>query len=468
MLTVYKLLMGLSGGQFEEEYNRAREEYLRTKQVPVGWKLLDGRLEKMTNFGDVLDVLEGENSLGRGPLEFLEEDDIANFRLVDRRSVEFTQGYRSDLPAALEFRDIYEGDEDWERADINRESDLEKLLMWLKIHKNPRAICFPHNYATLDVIRRIMIVDGKKRQIPFIDLYGSLQPMNQTEAFSYFKGVEWLNIDDTIFGDEAIAVVGGTLKILHAEESEITDASFPFLRRLEQLYVSVKFTDIAKFSSFAPLRRLKVLGIRGNLTEAAWLTLPETLKQLQVYPNSQPNDLFPLLRSEYLSRLPNLRVLDVSQCQDLTTIPIHIHSVSLILCQNVLPSTFTDRSFEAIHFKLMTFIPQCKFVRSLEFDEMNLEWDDDENGEAVTNFPDCERLRISNCEIFSFDNLSLCKSLKVLHIRRVHNIVGYRPKEFFEDLRNMCPNLKDLGMDYFTLQDIKGKPSDFGFDWTFL
>ena len=459
--------MGLSGGQFEEEYNRAREEYLRTKQVPVGWKLVDGRLEKMTNFGDVLDVLEGENSLGRGPLEFLEEDDIANFRLVDRRSVEFTQGYRSDLPAALEFRDIYEGDEDWERADENRESDLEKLLMWLKIHKNPRDICFPHNYATLDVIRRIMIVDGKKRQIPFIDLYGSRQPVNQTEAFSYFKGVEWINIDETIFGDEAIAVVGETLKILHAEESEITDASFPFLRRLEQLYMSTKNTNIAKFSNFAPLRRLRELGISGNLSEAAWLTLPETLEELQAAPNFD-NSLFPRVTNQHLTRLPNLKTLTANRCDNLTSFPVNIDRVFFTVCPNLLPTNFYGRTFDLLHFWDMPYIPQCKFVKILHFNEMNLERAYDENGEAVTNFPDCERLFVRNCEIFSFDNLRLCKSLKKLYIRSVDNIVGYRPEEFFEDLRNMCPNLEDLGMDYASLRDIKGKPSDFGFDWTFL
>jgi len=470
MFGVFQKVYTLMGGKLSEP--EAMAEYAVTGRMPFGWQAAaDGGLEEVrVPLAEVFDHTEGENKLGRGVLSFLSEEEVADFRTLGRREVAFASEFRAPLPARLDFRKFYveAGVEAAEAA----ETDLEMLLRWLEVHRNPAKIVFPMGIASVANIDRVAVFNGQRRVIPEIDLNRSrdesLDDDNVDEmgnsrvaaSLSMFEGVRKLWIDDTLVGDAGISPLAGRLEALEAIDSNLTDASFPALVRLQSLSCGMeRFTGIT-FRNFAPLTALKELKLEGKGITEGFATLPLSLEKLAVLHA-------PGLTNAHLARL-RVRKLEITRCEAVSDVPPTVQDLTLQSCDGMTRDSLVGRRFETMAlYQMPTPLPRIAFARELFLININLGREFDAEGNVTSNLPDCEKLVVGECEAFHIENLRTCRSLRSLHIQDTVT-VGFDPDYFFERLRVMCPLLVVLKIDHEGLDRVRGKPSKFGFDLELL
>ena len=230
---------GLRGGakrQREVESAEATRVFRETGIVPAGWLEYDGILVKAAEEEDDDDddevkiarkdpdaSIEGllgelrlsENSVGRGPLAFLSEAERGNFALASKDFREFKREFRPLLPESEMMR-------------MPGFYDDERYRARLSAYKSPLRIVLPR-YATLADIELL-----RDRFIPIVDLNWNKEI---TDAqMTALKGVRELNLSHTNITDAGLARVADRLEVLIMNDTAITGAVFPLLRRLRFLW----------------------------------------------------------------------------------------------------------------------------------------------------------------------------------------------------------------------------------------
>lgn len=469
---IYKSVYKLMGGMRRVPEAEAMAEYALTGRMPVGWQAAaDGGLEEVRiPLEEALDATQGENALGRGVLGFLGPDEVANFRGLGRRERLLATEFRAPLPERLQFRELVERGERIEQEEA--EADFEMLLKWLQVHPNPAKLVFPYKMATVENIQRI-----GRRVIPEIDLNCSpdesleddkLDEMGNSpvaDALSLFEGARKLWIDETPVGDVGLAPFHERLEALEAIDSMMTDASFPYLVRLQSLSCGLKrFTNYGRvpFQNFAPLTALRELKLEGKpqgISDEAFATLPLSLEKLAVLHA-------PGLTSAHLARL-RVRKLELTRCDAVTDVPATVQDLTLQVCAGFLRDSLAGRRFEKVALFQQDVVPQFAFARDLSIYSMDLIRELDAEGNATNEIPDCEELLIAECESFSIDSLRKCRSLRSITLLETPAL-GFVPREFFERLRALCPLLVVLKIDRASLRNVLGRPSQFRFDLQLL
>jgi hypothetical protein len=213
------------------------------------------------------------------------------------------------------------------------------------------------------------------------------------------------------------------------------------------------------FRNFAPLTFLRELTLEGKGITEGFATFALSLVKLAVLHA-------PGLTNAHLARL-RVRKLELTGCEAVSDVPPTVQDLILQECAGMTRDSLVGRRFKRVALYQMPVVPRIAFARELALIVMDLAREFDAEGNATTNLPDCEELTVGECESFNIDNLRTCRSLRSLHIEHTQ-VIGFVSREFFERLRAMCPLLVKVKIDYMGLENVRGRPSEFGFDFELL